>query len=154
MPLKINESTMDELDIRILNLMLVGRDSKSISGELEKPLSTIQRRVRHLVVHGLVKNATELNYAKLGFKKGFLHVYLQDGNIRSTSKQLLNFDGILEVATHIGNSDLIGKFVFTESRQVLDLITNTKKLDGVERVVWSEEVEVIRKNVELNPSNH
>jgi DNA-binding Lrp family transcriptional regulator len=154
MPLKINESTMDGLDIAILNLMLSDRDSKSIAEELEKPPSMVQRRIRHLVVHGLVKNATELNYAKLGFKKGFLHVYLQDGNIRSTAKQLLDFDGILEVAIHIGNSDLIGEFVFTESRQVLDLITNAKKMDGVERVVWSEEVEVIRKNVELNLGNH
>lgn len=150
MPLKVNGSTVDELDVKILNLLVSGRDSKSIADELEKPLSTIQRRIRHLVTRSMIRNSAVLNYPKLGFKKGLIHVYLQDGNLRLMAKQLLDFDGILEVSIHIGNSDLIGTFVFTDSREVLNLITNAKKLEGVEKVVWSEEVEVVRKNVELN----
>ena len=153
MPLIINENDMDSLDVRVLNLLLSGRDSKTIAKELGKPLSTVQRRIRNMVTQGLVRHASELNYSKLGLKKGLLHVYLQDGDVRSSAKRLLDFDGILEVATHIGNSDLVGTFVFTDSKEVLDLIANAKKLEGVEKVAWSEEVEVIRKNVKLNLGN-
>lgn len=153
MPLIINENDMDSLDVRVLNLLLSGRDSKTIAKELGKPLSTVQRRIRNMVTLELIRHASELNYSKLGLKKGLLHVYLQDGDVRSSAKRLLDFDGILEVATHIGNSDLVGTFVFTDSKEVLDLIANAKKLEGVERVAWSEEVEVIRKNVKLNLGN-
>lgn len=152
MPLIINKNDMDSLDIRVLNLLLSGRDSKTFAKELGKPLSTVQRRIRNMVTWGVIRHVSELNYSKLGLKKGLLHVYLQDGDVRSSAKRLLDFDGILEVATHIGNSDLVGTFVFTDSKEVLDLIANAKKL-GVEKVAWSEEVEVIRKNVKLNLGN-
>lgn len=144
---------MDSLDVKILNLLLSGHDSKTIAGELDKPLSTVQRRIRNMVMQGLIRHLSELNYSKLGLKKGLLHVYLQDGDTRSVAKRLLDFNGILEVATHIGNSDLVGTFVFTDSKEVLDLIANAKKLEGVEKVAWSEEVEVIKKTVKLNLNN-
>jgi hypothetical protein len=41
---------------------------------------------------------------------------------------------------HLGNSDIIGTFVFRNGLQVLDLISWTKHQDGVEKVVWSEEI--------------
>lgn len=150
MPFTINENHLDALDVSILNLLLSNHDSKAIADILKKPLSTVQRRIRLLNLQDLIKRGAELNYAKLGFKKGLIHMYLQDGNTRATAKKLLDFNGILEVAIHIGNSDLVGTFVFSNSTEVLNLITNAKKLDGVERIVWSEEVEVIRKSTELN----
>ena len=152
-PLIINGNSMDRLDVKILNLLLSGHDSKTIGGELDKPLSTVQRRIRNMVMEGLVRHLPELNYSKLGLKKGLLHVYLRDGDTRLVANRLLDFNGILEVATHIGNSDLVGTFVFTDSKEVLDLIANAKKLEGVEKVAWSEEVEVIKKTIKLNLNN-
>ncbi|MEO9295687.1 MAG: Lrp/AsnC family transcriptional regulator [Nitrososphaera sp.] len=153
MPLTVNENNMDDLDVKVLNLLLSGSDSKTIAKELGKPLSTVQRRIRNMTTQGIIRYSSELNYPKLGLKKGLIHVYLQDGDMRSAAKKLLDFEGILEVATHIGNSDLVGTFVFTDSKEVLDLIANAKKLEGVEKVAWSEEVDVIKKNVKLRLNN-
>jgi hypothetical protein len=43
-------------------------------------------------------------------------------------------------SVHIGNSDIVGLFVFQETQHLLDILSNCKKIEGVERVVWSEEV--------------
>ena len=51
---------------------------------------------------------------------------------------------------HIGNSDIVGLFVFKETQQLLDIITECKKIEGVERVVWSEEVMSIDHSVASN----
>jgi hypothetical protein len=41
---------------------------------------------------------------------------------------------------HIGNSDVVGEFVYEDSEQLVDLISKVKELENIERVVWSEEV--------------
>jgi len=49
-------------------------------------------------------------------------------------------NGILSVAVHIGNSDLVALFIYKDSKQLLDIISETKLIQGVNRVLWSEEV--------------
>jgi hypothetical protein len=73
-------------------------------------------------------------------KRGYLHVYLQDGNIKDIKDNLLARNGIYSVGIHLGNSDVVGQFAYKDSRDVLDLIAWSKHLEGVERVLWSEEV--------------
>jgi hypothetical protein len=41
---------------------------------------------------------------------------------------------------HVGNSDIVGEFVYEDSEQLVDLISHVKEMDSVERVLWSEEV--------------
>jgi len=48
----------------------VGTKSKEIAAKLIKPLSTVQRRIRHLFESSAVRHTVELNYGKLGLKKG------------------------------------------------------------------------------------
>jgi hypothetical protein len=75
-----------------------------------------------------------------------IHVYLADGNMRHTAEKIARLDGITSVSLHIGNSDIIGDFVYKDSDQIVDLIASIKKLEGVERTVWSEEVVVLPVN--------
>jgi DNA-binding NarL/FixJ family response regulator len=44
----------DNIDIKIIELMVNGRNNKQISSQLSIPLSTIQRRVRALLVSGTI----------------------------------------------------------------------------------------------------
>jgi hypothetical protein len=43
-------------------------------------------------------------------------------------------------AVRVGNSDVVGEFVYEDSEQLVDLISKVKELENIERVVWSEEV--------------
>lgn len=134
------ELRLDDVDLKLIDLLLSGHTARQSAQILERPLSTIQRRARLLIQNGALRPTFELGYSKLRIKKGFLHVYMADGNIQSTVDQLLAHDGVFCVGVHLGNSDIIGTFVFSDSREVLDLIAQTKDIEGVERIVWSEEV--------------
>jgi len=72
---------IDEIDVKIIDLMILNKTNKQISSQLSLPLSTIQRRTRILLTSGLVKSQVQINYHKFGFKTGLLHIYLKNGNI-------------------------------------------------------------------------
>jgi len=44
-----------------------------------------------------------------------LHVYLEDGNVSEIVDKLLARDGIYSASAHLGNSDVIGMFVYRDS---------------------------------------
>jgi DNA-binding Lrp family transcriptional regulator len=137
---------IDKLDTQIIELLIAGRDNKYIALKTTIPLSTVQRRVRKLFEKELLNTRVELNYEKLGYKRGFLHVYLNDGDLNKIGERVATKPGILSVAVHIGNSDLVALFIYKNSRQLLDIIGDTKTIEGVNRVLWSEEVYFIPVN--------
>lgn len=49
-------------------------------------------------------------------------------------------DGVLSASVHVGNSDIVSEFVYEDSEQLVDTISKIKHMDGVDRVLWSEEV--------------
>jgi hypothetical protein len=106
-------------------------------------LSTIQRRTRNIINRGTVRVNIQPNYKKLGIKKGLLHIYLKNGDIKDTAKQVAKMDGILSTSVHIGNSDVVGDFVYEDSEQLVDTISNLKHMEVVDHVLWSEEVYTI-----------
>ncbi len=130
----------DSIDIKIIKLMVDGRNNKQISSQLSIPLSTIQRRVRALLVSGIITPIVYLDYEKLGFKTGLLHIYLKNGNIDEIAKKVYEVDGITSFEIHIGNSDILANVVYKEGKVLLNIITTIKKLEGVERIVWSERI--------------
>ena len=134
---------IDQKEARILGLLVAGHDNKRISSELQIPLSTIQRRTRQILEKGLVQHFFKPNYKQLGLKKGMIHVYLADGNMKSTAEKVAKMDGITSVAIHIGNSDVVADYVYKDSEQLVDILSSIKKLEGVERTVWSEEVFIL-----------
>ena len=131
---------VDNLDLQLIGMSMAGKSSRACADILKKPISTTQRRIRLLIQGGILRPTFELGYSELGLKKGFLHVYLEDGNIEDTKNKLLTRDGIYSVGVHLGNSDIVGQFVFKDTREVLNLMAWAKHLEGVQRVVWSEEV--------------
>jgi DNA-binding Lrp family transcriptional regulator len=136
-------SKLDKQDFRIISLLVAGLDNKRISNELGIPLSTVQRRTRNIFQTGIVKIKAIPDFKILGIKKGLIHVYLHDGDIKERAKDMSKMDGFLTSTVHIGNSDIVGEFVYEDSEQLVETISNIKHMHGVDKVVWSEEVYTI-----------
>ncbi len=120
--------------------MVNGRNNKQISSQLSIPLSTIQRRVRTLLTKEIITPRVQLNYEKLGLKTGLLHIYLKNGDIDQTAKKVYEIDGITSFEIHIGNSDILANVVYKEGKELLKMIITIKKIEAVERIVWSERI--------------
>jgi DNA-binding Lrp family transcriptional regulator len=138
------EKKMDSLDPRIISLMVTGLANKEISTKLKAPLSTTQRRTRKLIEQGIVTMRAEVDLAMMGYKKGLIHVYISNGNIEQIARRISTLDSIESVEIHIGNSDMIGNVIYSDNRQLLQTISDIKKIGGVDHIVWSEEVFNIR----------
>ena len=120
--------------------MVNGRNNKQISSQLSIPLSTIQRRVRTLLTKEIITPRVQLNYEKLGLKTGLLHIYLKSGDMDQIAKKVYEIDGITSFEIHIGNSDILANVVYKEGKELLNIITSIKKIEAVERIVWSERI--------------
>ena len=142
-------TSLDSTDFKIIALLVTGNDNKQISTSLRIPLSTIQRRTRNILSSGIVHMRIEPDLRRLGIKKGLLHVYLTNGDIKEVVTTMSKMDGILSSSVHVGNSDVVGEFAYEESEQLVDTISNLRHLNGVSRVMWSEEV----YSVPVNPEN-
>ena len=137
---------IDNIDKKIIELLIANHDNSSISQKLSIPLSTIQRRTRKLFEKEIISTKVELNYEKLGYKRGLLHIYLKKGQLDKIGKLIVEKCGILSVSVHVRNSDLVALFVYRDSKDLIETMTNIKEIEGVERVLWSEEVYFIPSN--------
>ena len=131
---------IDNIDKKIIELLIANHDNSSISQKLDIPLSTIQRRTRKLFEKEIISTKVELNYEKLGYKRGLLHIYLKKGQLDKIGKIVVEKCGILSVSVHVGNSNLVALFVYRDSKDLIETMTNIKEIEGVEGVLWSEEV--------------
>jgi Lrp/AsnC family transcriptional regulator, regulator for asnA, asnC and gidA len=131
---------IDNIDKKIIELLIANHDNSFISQQLAIPLSTIQRRTRKLFEKEIISIKVELNYEKLGYKRGLLHIYLKKGQLDKIGKIVVEKRGMLSVSVHVGNSDLVALFVYRDSKDLIETMTNIKEIEGVERVLWSEEV--------------
>ena len=141
-------TTLDRIDYKIISLLIPGLENKAISKELGIPLSTVQRRTRNIIRNGLVDIRVQPNFKKIGVKKGLMHVYVRIGNIKETALEVSKFDGVLSSSVHVGNSDVVAEFVYEDSEQLIDTIVKIKRIESVERVLWSEEVFTIPVDAE------
>ena len=137
---------IDNIDKKIIELLLANHDNSFISQKLDIPLSTIQRRTRKLFEKEIISTKIELNYEKLGYKRGLLHIYLKKGQLDKIGQIVVEKRGMLSVSVHVGNSDLVALFVYRDSKDLIETMTNIKEIEGVERVLWSEEVYFIPSN--------
>ena len=131
---------LDKIDYKIISLLIPGFENKQISRELGIPLSTVQRRTRNIIRNGLVEVRIQPNFRRIGVKKGLLHVYIKTGEIKESAEEISKLDGVLSSSVHVGNSDVVAEFVYEDSEQLIDSIIKIKRLENVERVLWSEEV--------------
>ena len=49
-------------------------------------------------------------------------------------------DDVLTSSIHVGNPDIVSEFVYENSEDLVDIIGKIKELEGVDRVLWSEEI--------------
>lgn len=139
--IKLNATNqIDKIDIQILDLLVQNHNNKHISKALKIPLSTIQRRVRKLIEKGFVISKNLINFTRFGLKSGTIHIYLADGNFDTILSKVSKLKGVTSLEVHIGNSDIIAGVVYKEGRDLLDIIASIKKMDGLERIVWSERI--------------
>ncbi len=134
------DKSIDEIDIKIIDLMILNKNNKQISQELIIPLSTVQRRVRNLISEGYVTFNAQINYQKFGFKTGLLHIYLKNGDIEETAKKIHNLQNVTTIEIHVGNSDILGHVVYKDGKALLNLISEIKKISDIEKIVWSERI--------------
>jgi len=134
---------LDKIDYKIICQLLLGSDSKSISSLLHIALSTIQRRTRTIIFANIIKREYTLNCQSLGIFKVLLHIYISDGKLRETAEKISEMEGIISVSLHIGNSDILAEFVYVNANSLVDIISSIKKIEGVERIVWSQEIDKI-----------
>ena len=132
--------SFDNTDFKIISLLVLDKDNKEISSTLKVSLSTIQRRTRKILQSGIVKVEYIPNFNLLGIKKGFLHTYLRDGRLRKTGEKISEMEGVLSASIHVGDSDIVSEFVYESSEDLVDAVADIKQIEGVERVLWSEEI--------------
>ena len=140
---------LDQKDVKIIGSLISGHNNQQISSKYQIPLSTIQRRTRIILQSGLLQHNFKPDYRRLGLKRGMIHVYLKDGDIKSIAERISALEGITSVSIHIGNSDIVADFVYQDSEQIIDMVSSIKRLEGVDRTVWSEEV----YSLPVNPQN-
>jgi Lrp/AsnC family transcriptional regulator, regulator for asnA, asnC and gidA len=131
---------LDDSDLRIIKLLVASHNNQQIANETKIPLSTIQRKTRMMFEKEYVISRNEINYKKLGFRRGLIHIYLNHGDLKQIATRVTKMDSVQTVSMHAGNSDIIGVFLYNKTEQVLGLIDEVKKMEGVDSVVWSEEV--------------
>lgn len=99
-----------------------------------------------MIQKGMVTIKAEVNLEMIGFKRGLIHVYISNGNIDQIARKISMLDPIESVEIHIGNSDMIGNVIYNDSKQLLQTISDIKKVEGVVKIVWSEEVYNVKEN--------
>jgi Lrp/AsnC family transcriptional regulator for asnA, asnC and gidA len=132
--------------------MVAGYSNRAISNKIKKPLSTVQRRTRQLLERGLIKHTYKINYKKLGYKVGLLHIYLSDGNAQELAEKIHFIKDVLSVSIHLGNSDVVAEYACQDTMSLIELMAEVKGLPGVRNVVWSEEVSAIATDNNLQSS--
>ena len=130
----------DKIDFKIVTLLVLGYDNKKISSTLKIPLSTIQRRTRIIVLSKIITQEYIPNFKILGIKKGVLHIYLRDGSLKQRAETISKLDGVLSVSIHVENSDIVAEFVYDNSECLVDIISEIKHMQDIEKVLWSEEI--------------
>jgi DNA-binding Lrp family transcriptional regulator len=140
---------LDNLDFRIVSLMVLGYDNKNISSTLKIPLSTLQRRVKRILEFKVVNIEYVPNFKILGIKTGLLHIYVRNSQIQYIAEKIAELDGILSCSIHVGSSDIVADFIYSDNIEELARIIGViKQIDGVENVLWSEEVFKLSKHPE------
>src|SRR5919202_6993752 len=88
---------IDNLDEKLLELLLRGYENKKIAIKAKTPLSTTQRRIRKIFENQYVSRKNELNYKKLGLRKAYLQISLRGGKSYEVAQKLSDIRGIISV---------------------------------------------------------
>jgi len=140
---------IDNLDQKMLELLVKGYENKKIATEVKTPLSIIQRRTKKIFENQYINRKNELNYKKLGLRKGYLQISLKGGNSYEVAQKLAGTAGIISVSEVTGNDfDILCICVFKNTDELFSLIENIKTIERIDKVGWAEEVRSLPTEVE------
>jgi DNA-binding Lrp family transcriptional regulator len=141
--LDLDTYIIDNLDQKLLELLVKGYENKKIAAEVKAPLSTIQRRIRKIFENQYVSRKNELNYKKLGLRKGYLQISLKGDRSYEVTQKLAGIRGITSVSELTGSFDILCTCIFKNTDELFSLMENIKTIERIDNVAWSEEVRSI-----------
>ena len=89
----------DKVDFKIITLLVLGYNNMKISSTLKIPLSTLRRRRKIILLSNRVTQEYIPNFKILGIKKGMLHIYLRDGNLKQSRNNIKTRWHIISIYT-------------------------------------------------------
>jgi DNA-binding Lrp family transcriptional regulator len=137
---------IDEIDQKLLELLLRGYTNKRIALEAKSPLSTIQRRIRKIFENEYIYKKTELNHKRLGLRKGYLLISLKGDYSSLIAQKVSLIKGITCVSLVTGSIDILCTCLFKETSDLFKMIESVKTIERVDKVSWAEEVHNIPSN--------
>jgi len=141
---------LGSLDAKIIEDLLNDAfvSSTDISKKHKAPLSTVQRRRRHLE-NTLLTRRYEIDLKKQGFRIGEMAVFPKNGSGKEiVSKIFSKFPNhVLSIAIKIDGTITLAVMVyFRTTAEIHDMMTDIHSMAGVENVKFSETVDIIRDN--------
>ena len=85
---------IDDIDTDIIQLLTAGKNNREISSTVNVALSTIQRRIRNLIISGLVVQNFQISYEHLGLNSGSINIIVGNGDIHEIAKKVFDIDRI------------------------------------------------------------
>jgi hypothetical protein len=134
---------IDEIDQKLIELLIQGYTNKNIALEAKSPLSTIQRRIRRIFEAQYLHKKNELNYKKLGLRKGYLLISLKGDHANLVAEKVSIIKGITCVSLVTGSIDIVSTCLFRETADLFNIIESIKTNERVDKVSWAEEVQDI-----------
>ena len=146
---------IDEIDHKLIELMVSSpsiKNNKQISTILVISISTVRRRLRNLAEKGVMVSKLHVDYEKIGYRTGFIHVFKMKGNSNETVKTISKLKGVTSIENHIGDSHIIVSVVYRLSSDLSDIIDSITQMDNVQGITWSERIPNSPPNMDtLNP---
>jgi len=145
---------LSEIDRKLLKIMLTPNgqsiSTKSISGKLGIPVTTIRRRRKRLE-STFLKLQYILDIEKFGWRRVDFFISIRNGKINTVANNLLDSDEVTYVGKSIGEHtiDLRVETIVKDNSTVLDILGKIKAMDGVNDVVWSEIVSVVGRKISI-----
>jgi len=134
-------NSQDELNKRILNVMLSGKGISpklsDLARQLSRPRSTIDLRVRLLENNRIIEGYRPvINWEKLGFEiRGYVGISCSEESISSLLDALMNsnsVEDVFEVTT--GTFDIFAKCRFRNYEEIKELRKHIQTIDGVKDI--------------------
>ena len=134
---------IDETDLKLIELMISNHainNNRQMSTKLGISLSTVQRRLRNLIQKRVLVSKFHVDYEKIGYRTGLIHVFKMKGNSKETVKAISKLKGITSIENHIGDSHILVGVVYKLSSDLSDVLDGITQMESVQRITWSERI--------------